>query len=799
MSSVKNLNKLVQEAASAITMACPDELSDISGLQDVLDGIAKCVTDMSELPDALKQAAHGATISAAELVKDVLSNEVENTEDSLKIISETVSTLQQLNDQIERGIDAASIEVDFALPVTDPDACNLATDEQRVEEVLQAECSEEAPESDVSAGEDMVIDEDDIDLIGDFIAEAAEHIESTESGLLELETNTENAEAINQIFRGFHTIKGMAGFLNLTEIGQLAHVAENMLDLARKKELKLVGPNMDVIFESIDMLKNMIDQLKTAIEGSKVLTCNSDLPELISRIKIHTQGVGASEKEAPCPEAVSEACDADTAPDQDETSVQEESSVQEQPVDQAPEPQVNAEQPDEQQGPEEKVEAETQSPITSEPEQQVAEVQEAAEAAPAKTEVVVSEPVVTEKDPPSTKQQAKVKQNATDEKIKVSTNRLDNLVNMVGELVISQSMVAQEAGAAFSPDHPVCRQIIHQGKMVRELQELSMMMRMVPIQGVFQKMARLVRDLCQKSGKKVDFVTLGEDTELDRIVVDQIGDPLVHMIRNSVDHGIESAEERVAAGKKANGRIELRASHQAGSIVIEIEDDGKGLDKDKILQKAVDSGLISQGQEMSDQEIYKLIFNAGFSTAEKVTEVSGRGVGMDVVRKNIESLRGKVEIETTPGKGTAFTIRLPLTMAIIEGQIVRIGSERYIIPIISIEHSLRPTKEQIKTIQGRAEVVSIHGELLPMVRLYKLFGVKPDTEEASSSSLVVVGEDGQRGCLLVDELLGQQQVVIKSLGDGIGMVKGISGAAIMGDGRVRLIFDIPGLLKIAWE
>ncbi|MCK4959277.1 MAG: chemotaxis protein CheA, partial [Planctomycetes bacterium] len=235
---------------------------------------------------------------------------------------------------------------------------------------------------------------------------------------------------------------------------------------------------------------------------------------------------------------------------------------------------------------------------------------------------------------------AKPKQAVTEEKIKVSTSRLDSLVNMVGELVIAQSMVSQDAEATLKADHDLCRNIGHQGKIVRELQELSMMMRMVPIQGVFQKMARLVRDLCQKSGKKVVFSTEGEETELDRIVVDQISDPLVHMIRNSIDHGIESEEDRVKAGKDAKGYVQLRAFHQAGNIVIEIVDDGKGLSKDKILKKAIDNGVVQSGQDLSDQDIYKLIFHAGLSTAEKVTEVSGRGVGMDVVRKNIESLRG---------------------------------------------------------------------------------------------------------------------------------------------------------------
>jgi two-component system chemotaxis sensor kinase CheA len=326
---------------------------------------------------------------------------------------------------------------------------------------------------------------------------------------------------------------------------------------------------------------------------------------------------------------------------------------------------------------------------------------------------------------------------------------------------------------------------------------LSMSMRMVPIHGVFQKMARLVRDLSRNAEKDVTFATQGEDTELDRSIVDKIADPLVHMVRNSVDHGVEPKAERVAAGKTPTGRVELRAFHQAGNIVIEIEDDGRGLNKDKILKKAIDNGIVEAGQELSDEEIFKLIFHAGLSTAEKITSVSGRGVGMDVVKKNIETLRGKIDISSTLGKGTVFTIRLPLTLAIIDGQIVSVGNDRYIIPINSIVRSLRPSAEQLSSVQNRGEMVMVRGQLLPLVRLYKLFNTVPATEDPTKSLLMVVEEDNNKCCLLVDELLDQRQVVIKSLGEGLGAARGVSGGAIMGDGRVSLILDIPSLMKLA--
>ena len=384
-----------------------------------------------------------------------------------------------------------------------------------------------------------------------------------------------------------------------------------------------------------------------------------------------------------------------------------------------------------------------------------------------------------------------------DEKIKVSTARLDNLVNMVGELVVAQLMVSEEVNTTQSSEHNLCRKVAQQNKIIRELQQLSMSIRMVPIGGVFQKMARLVRDLSRKSGKEINFTTSGDETELDRTVVDKIADPLVHMIRNAIDHGIEPPEKRTKAGKSPKGLIELRAFHEAGNIVIEIEDDGKGLDKERILKKAIDNGIVTAEQELSEEEIFKLAFHAGLSTAQKVTSVSGRGVGMDIVKKSVESLHGRIDLCSTTGKGSIFTIRMPLTLAIIDGQIIRVGSNRYIIPINSIDRCLKPTAEQLSSVQGRGEIATVQGKLMPLTRLYRLFGVTPSTEDPTESSLVVVEDDSKKCCLLVDELLGQQQVVIKSLGKGLGKAKGVSGGAIMGDGRVNLILDIPGLMELA--
>jgi two-component system chemotaxis sensor kinase CheA len=341
--------------------------------------------------------------------------------------------------------------------------------------------------------------------------------------------------------------------------------------------------------------------------------------------------------------------------------------------------------------------------------------------------------------------------------------------------------------------------ISHLDKITRELQEMSTSLRMVPLQSTFQKMARLVRDLSKKIGKDVEFLIKGEKTELDKTVVDRIGDPLVHMVRNAIDHGIESSpEKRRENGKPEKGKVSLRAFHKGGSIYIEIEDDGKGLDKNAIFAKAVERGIINETANLSEKEIFSLIFAPGFSTAESVTEVSGRGVGMDVVKKNIEALRGQIDIQSEPGKGSIFSIKLPLTLAIIDGMVVKVGPERYIIPTLSIVMSVSVPKGRIETIQNKGEMLSLQNELIPVFRLERIFEVeeqkKNDTEERL---VVIIEEDGMKTGIIIDELLGQQQIVIKNLGEFLKESPGISGGAIMPDGSVGLILDVSGLVKLA--
>ena len=378
--------------------------------------------------------------------------------------------------------------------------------------------------------------------------------------------------------------------------------------------------------------------------------------------------------------------------------------------------------------------------------------------------------------------------------VRVDTNKLDGLLDLVGEMVIAQSLVAPDLSRLSNGDAQFSRNVAQLTRITRDLQRVSMSLRMVPVRGLFQKMARVARDISAKQNKKVNFLTSGEDTELDRGVVEELNDPLLHMIRNSMDHGIEPAEKRAAAGKPAAGSLQLRAYHQGGSIVVEIEDDGAGLNRDRILAKAVERGLAAPGANLTDEEIFHFIFAAGFSTAEKVTDLSGRGVGLDVVSRNIEKLRGSVDISSTPGKGTLFKIALPLTLAIIDGLVVGVGAERYIIPTLSARESFRPAAQMISRIQNRAEVVNVRGRLIPLLRLHEIFGIPARATDPTQGIVVVVQSGANVRCLLVDALLHKQEVVIKNLNEMmVHKNPAFAGATILGDGRVGLILDVNAL------
>ncbi len=591
-------------------------------------------------------------------------------------------------------------------------------------------------------------------LLQEFITESRDLIASAEAALLELEADPENAEALNTVFRAFHTIKGTSGFLGLDHVSKLAHGAESFFSRIRDKEIRCIGGYADLAFRSVDMIKDLIKIVQDALGGGPIAVPDGfdDLLTLLAKPEaagifgvIHDESGNVEARPSP----VGDTLVAQGKADREETKA----AVDDQ-----------ADQPGGM--------AVARSKIAS--------LAEADRALRKERNMAGIEPVA-------------------ESSVRVRTDRLDRLIEMVGELVIGHSMVAQDETVNSGNYLELQRKVNHTDKIVRQVQDLSMSMRMVQLKPTVHKVARLVRDLARKREVMINFVPIGEDTEIDRNMVDLINDPLVHLVRNAVDHGIEPPQEREKYGKPRTGTLLLKAYHSGGNVVVEISDDGRGLDRDKIIAKAIAKGLIPSGQSLSDREITNLIFQPGFSTADKVTDISGRGVGLDVVRKAVETLRGRVDVSSELGKGCTFSVRLPLTMAITDGMLVKVGHQRYLLPTINIDMSFRPNPEELSTIAGRGEVVIFKGRVLPIFRLHRLFNIKEAVEDPAKGLLIVIGEGNQRCALLVDELVGQQQVVAKSLGDGISKVQGISGGAILGDGRVGLILDPQGIAVLARE
>ncbi|HTW65263.1 MAG TPA: chemotaxis protein CheA [Bryobacteraceae bacterium] len=565
----------------------------------------------------------------------------------------------------------------------------------------------------------------DPELMNDFITESREHLTAIELQLLTLDQDPSNSEAIHAIFRGFHTIKGMAGFLDLDAVRDLAHEVETLLDLARNSKLAITPAIIDCILESKDYLSAWMAELEGLLQNGRT-PAPPEAGELLASLRALISG-GPAE---PAPPSALPAAG---------TAAELLTLAHEL----------------------------TAPPAESAAELSVPETPEAAKAAETQKTGVRS--------------------------IKVDTAKLDYLVDMVGEMVIAQSLVRHDPDLAAGLKPRLARNLSQLTRITDDVQRTAMSMRMIPIGQLFQKTSRLVRDLSRKAGKQVELVLAGEETELDRNIVEELADPLMHMVRNSVDHGIEEPAERLQAGKPPMAHVTLKAGHQAGFIVIEVSDDGRGLAREKILRKAREKNLIAADAEPSENEIFALIFHPGFSTADKITDVSGRGVGMDVVRKQLQKLRGRIDVISKAGEGTTFLLKLPLTLAIIDGLVVGVGDQRYVVPLFAVREMMKPAEEAISTIHGRQEMAMVRGSLLPLVRLHQRFHIRPTHENPWESLLIVSESGGKQFCLMVDELIGKQEVVIKSLGDSMRHIAGVAGGAILGDGRVGLILDPEGL------
>ena len=665
-----------------------------------------------------------------------------------------------------------------------------------------------------------------------FFEESFEGLDAMESELLNLTPGEADSETLNTIFRAAHSIKGGSGTFGFTSVSDFTHVLETLLDQIRQGQRQLEAQHVNLLLRSVDCLREMLQALQS--EQEPELHTAKELQQQFEEILGLSEGeVAANEDEAsasPSQQAETNTYQILFKPHHHLFKTGNEPlfmlsdlgdlGVIEVEADLSAIPEIQNLQGDEcfmswkvflqteatQAQIKEVFEwveddadidislcgglfSEQEPPAPAEPLEHDDAAQQSSE----------NEPVAQATQAPASKGKANKAKSNESTSIRVGIDKIDSLINMVGELVITQSMLSQLGEQEVTENTLAALQegLTQLAHNTRDLQENVMRIRMLPISFVFSRFPRLVRDISQKLGKQVELKILGEGTELDKTVMEKISDPMVHLVRNSLDHGLETPEQRKQSGKPEIGTVTLNAFHQGGNIVIEIMDDGRGLNTEKIREKAIANGLIDGNEELSDDDINELIFEPGFSTADEVSDISGRGVGMDVVRQNISSLSGSIEVVSTPGTGSTFTIRLPLTLAILDGQLVRIAEHTYIVPLITIVESLQIDTNKVSRVGKSLEVLRLRDEYIPILRLYQLFNHHDAITELDKALLVVVECDNQKVGLLVDDLLAQQQVVIKSLEANYQKVDGVSGATILGDGRVSLIVDIAGLTKMA--
>ena len=687
-----------------------------------------------------------------------------------------------------------------------------------------------------------------------FFEECFEGLEAMESGLLSLDIGDIDPEAINTIFRAAHSIKGGSGTFGFTVVAEYTHIMETLLDEMRDGRRQVTKQAVDVLLGSVDCLREMLTSIQNEedVNAESVAVHQSALetelngessantqPNVVATPAINTapspiQSQDEEDEEPEieeeqgwkisfCPylnllktgndpvrlfrelsalgqlttnvniqdvpdfnELDPEECniswDLVLVSDASESTVREIFSWVEEDCELELSPLAK---------PKKKKKPKVATPVSA-PTPAVVETKEVI--AP----VIVPPPTTVVKKASSESDSAKNAPKASSS-IRVDTDKIDTLINMVGEVVITQSMLGL-IGENFTMDKvgQLKRGLAQLERHTRDLQQSVMNIRMLPISFVFSRFPRLVHDISTKLNKKITLKLVGENTEVDKAVVELINDPLVHLIRNSLDHGIEMPAERIAAGKPETGTIELKAYHRGGHIVIEIIDDGRGMDKSKLLAKAIEKGLVEESAILTDKQILELIFMPGFSTAEQLSDISGRGVGMDVVRRNIQSLGGNIDIISELGKGSTIAIHLPLTLAILDGQSVAVGDETYIVPLVSIIESINITEKMLNKVAGKGETFKLRNEYLPIIRMREIFNVKTGAATKPNEGVIVVVEGQGALCgFLVDELLGQQQVVIKSLEANYRRVEGVSGATILGDGSVALILDVPGLVRLS--
>ena len=661
-----------------------------------------------------------------------------------------------------------------------------------------------------------------------FFEESFEGLSTMESALLDLTQGDGDPELIHLIFRAAHSIKGGSGTFGFTAVANFTHVMETLLDQMRDGQREVTGEALNLLLESVDVLRDMLTAARDggefdaaragdiqsrleAMLGSEDAAGQGDAvqadavaagwkisfkpyPDLLKsgndpvRMFRELAGLGELQVEV-CTDALPAYTDYDP----------EECYLSWNLVLTGAATRTQLDEIFEWVDGDCDLNIEPLSVATGEVDVQQASTPVTADAG---QPALQAQPPVEDRRAGEDRRKGDRRGAGADSSIRVSIRKIDELINMVGELVITQSMLGQIGGGELDEFDTSRLEKLRDGlvqleRNTRELQESVMQIRMLPISFSFNRFPRLVHDLSSKLGKRIELKISGESTELDKTVMEKISDPLVHLVRNSLDHGIEMPEERAASGKPETGLVHLNAYHQGGNIVIEISDDGAGLPAGKILAKARERGLVGPDEELSRERTLELIFEPGFSTADQISDVSGRGVGMDVVRRNIKDLGGTIEVKSSTGKGTTFTIRLPLTLAILDGQLLSVGKETFIMPLVSIVESLQVDAALVNSVAGSAEMYKLRDDYIPIVRLYNIFGIEPGTTLLEEALLVVVEHEGQKIGLMVDDLLGQQQVVIKSLETNYRQVEGLSGATILGDGTVALILDVGGLISLS--
>ena len=634
------------------------------------------------------------------------------------------------------------------------------------------------------------------EIMEDFLIEAFELIEQIDHDLVELEANPEDLELLNRIFRVAHTVKGSSSFLNFDVLTELTHHMEDVLNKARKEELKMTPDVMDVVLESVDMMKGLLHSIR---DHGNDTDAGIDIKNICARLTQISEGEAPSAAEPSAPAAPSEPTPAPEEPAQ--ATTEEHHDIDDADLSKLSDDEVEAE-----------IErllkvrkAEDQARRASKAGgAKPAATAESAAPKPTPAPAPKAAPVSKEKDADKKVPAVSGGAIAQEQTIRVEVKRLDHLMNLIGELVLGKNRLLKiyddveerYEGEKFLEE---LNQVVSSLSLVTtDIQLAVMKTRMLPIAKVFNKFPRMIRDLSRELGKQIDLEISGEETELDKSIVEEIGDPLVHIIRNSCDHGIEDPETRKAAGKSEKGTVQLKAYNEGNHIVVEIVDDGKGLDADMLKAKSIEKGIITEREAdaMSEKEAFGLIFKPGFSTAAKVTNVSGRGVGMDVVKTNIEKLNGIIDIESEVGKGTVMKLKIPLTLAIIQSLLVGTQEEFYAIPLASVLETVRVPIDDIYTIDGK-NVLRLRDEVLSLVRLSDVFGVSKVFDGGDQTYVVIIGVAEAKLGIIVDTLVGQEEIVIKSMGDYLQNIPGIAGATIRGDGRVTLIIDVGAMMEMA--